>query len=57
MDASGDKAMEGGGGAPASVSAEAWDISVGGEHDANMKPDTKIGRRRMNIFLDWFMNK
>jgi hypothetical protein len=57
MDAAGDSAMEGDGDAAVLVSAGAWDNSVGVEHDANMKPDTTIGRRRMEFFLDWFMNK
>jgi hypothetical protein len=42
MEASGDKAMEGGGDA------------VGFEHDANRKPSRKVGRRRTD-FLDWFI--
>jgi hypothetical protein len=49
MEASGDKALEGGGDAAAGVSAAAWGNSVGVEHDANRKPSAKAGRRRMDL--------
>ena len=59
MEASGDKAMEGGGGAAAAVSAGTAfsfvtpDISAGVEHDANRKLTTKVAGRRMG-FLGGF---
>ena len=55
MEASGDKALEGGGDGAAGVSAAAWGNSVDVEHDANRKPSIKAGRRRMD-FSDWFIS-
>jgi hypothetical protein len=49
MEASGDKALEGGGDGAAGVSAAVWDNSVGVEHDANRKPSAKAGRRRTDL--------
>jgi hypothetical protein len=37
-------------------SVGARDTSGGIEHETNMKPDTTMGRRRMEFFLDEFMN-
>jgi hypothetical protein len=47
MEASGDKAVTGGGGAAAAGSAGTWDNSVGVEHEANRKPGTKAERIRI----------
>jgi hypothetical protein len=55
MEASGDKAMEGGGeaGTAAALSAGACGNSVGAEHDANRKPSATGVRRR--DFTEWFI--
>jgi hypothetical protein len=50
MEASGDKALEGGGDGAAGVSAAVWDNSLGVEHEANRKPSAKAGRRRMDLW-------
>jgi hypothetical protein len=44
MEASGDKALEGGGDGAAGGSAAVLGNSVGVEHDANRKPSAKAGR-------------
>jgi len=49
MEASGDKALEGGGDGAAGVSAAVWDNSVGAEHDVIRKASAKAGRRRTDF--------